>query len=470
MKRVLLDVLPEETVMAITNDGVLSDFEIERSGEASLVGRIYKGTVKNVVPVIKGMFVDIGQDKNAFLRFSDWPDGRSMPTEGMSVIVQVEKDATETKGPLLTGKISIPGRCCVLLTDTSYIGVSKKIKSDETRARLKKMGSELCPEGLGLIIRTLAEGTPEEDVKREITHLVNAWQIIEKRARIEKAPVRLYQESDLVVRCLREYVTPDVDAIVVDDQATMNRILALAEAEHIIDRDRIIYYDGSVPIMEKFGASEEIAKLFEREVPLPSGGSLVIDYTEALTAIDVNTGSFHSRGIPHSEAAYLTNREAVPEIARQIRLRGIGGIIMIDFIDMDKEKQRFEIVDRLKKAVRSDRVRTVVCGMTSLGLVEMTRKRTSYRLEHSYYTNCRTCHGSGVVLSTGEILTRIHRELKNRSRARGLSSDITILCNPEIEEALNDPHEQAYLRKYFRKNIKPEGKETMERSVFSLLG
>lgn len=469
MKQILLDCLPEEIMMAVITDGILTDFEIERVEESSLVGRVYKGIVKNVSPTLKGIFLDIGIAKNAFLRMENWPSIKKKPTIGESILVQVLKDATSTKGPLVSGVLNIPGRCAVLLENTGYIGVSKKISNENTRKQLKDIGYSLCPDGLGLIIRTVAAETAIDKVKEEISHLINTWNIIKRRAEIEKAPALLYRSSDIVVRCLREYITNKNDFIIADDQKIVKRLQHIAESEESLIKENIQYYDGITPIMQRYQVWEDIQFLYKREVQLPSGGSIVIDYTEALTAIDVNSGSFHAYGIPHEDAAYLTNREAVLEIAKQIRCRGIGGIILIDFIDMQKEQNKEKIVEQLKSAVKKDKIKTVVCGMTSLGLVEMTRKRSTYRLEQLAYSSCPLCEGHGRIASTQSIITTIHRNLKRIKKNYKRDEKIIIQCHPSIAESLESEKEQYYLKSLMHKDIHIEKKESLKREVFSVL-
>ena len=346
------------------------------------------------------------------------------------------KDSTDTKGPLVSGEVSLPGRYAVLVADTDYIGVSRKIEEEAERMRLKQLGEACCPEGCGLIIRTAAREGNEEAVKREFMHLASTWKIIERRLRIEKAPVLLYRGSDLVVRCLRDYADRETE-IIVDDAETEKRLLSVNQSEQVVKSENIHLYEGAVPIMKRYGAADPIQQLFERQVNLPSGGSIVIDYTEALTSDKMSIPDlFHAKGMPHGEVAYLINKEAVPEIARQIRIRGIGGIIMIDFIDMDHDWQKENIVKRLREAVSSDKVKTVVCGMTSLGLVEMTRKRTAYRLEHVYYDTCPCCKGSGLSVSAESVVIRIHRELKMRRKMGNFQSSLRIECHPAVARRL----------------------------------
>ncbi len=468
MKRFLLSVMPEEARLAVEEDGILTDYLAERTDREDLVGRIYKGVVKNAVPAVKGYFVDLGIGRNAFLRRDDClTEGGRLPTEGSSVLVQVVKDSTSTKGPLVTGKISIPGRYSVLLTDSTYIGISRKIRSEEKRNMLRQAAKKHCPEGLGLIVRTAADNAPEEDAVLDIRRLADLWSVIQKRARIEKGPVLLYRRSELAIRTVQEYLSDDVDEIITDNEETARRLSNLMADEHRPGAERIRYRKG--PIFRQYQLEEQIEQLFQREVPLPLGGSLVIDYTEALTAIDVNSGSFHRKGISHGEAAFLINREAAVEAARQIRMRGVGGMILIDFIDMDREDQKEEILSLLRRETARDRVKTVVLGMTALGLVEMTRKRTAHRLFQNYYEPCRVCRGSGYVLSASSVVLRIHHRLEEERSRGGMPYPILIECQPDVADILETKEEQWYLKSTMLRPVRIARRPDFRRETFTIL-
>lgn len=467
MKQILLSSSPEETQLAVMEDGKLTDFAMERAGRDNLVGRIYKGVVRNVTPDLKGIFVDIGVGQNAFLRVQDLP-GKEVPTEGKSLLVQVVRDSTATKGPAVTGKISFSGRYAVALTDTDYIGVSKKIRSEEKRALLRKEGKALSPEGMGLIIRTAAEKAGLEEVRADIRRLKGRWETLMKRSRMEKAPALLYREGDLVVRCFRDYVTDDTDEVIVDSAGVQDRLHDMAGEEGGGKEDIIFLHTDTVPLMKAYHAAEQIHLLFEREVPLPGGGSLIFDYAEALTAIDVNSGSFRGRGMSHNDMACLVNREACGEIARQIRMRGIGGMILIDFIDMAREEDKEAIVKTLREAVQKDRVKTVVCGMTSLGLVEMTRKRTAHRLWQSCYDTCPVCHGTGRILSAESVAIAIKNDLTEKARAHLLREDILIECHKDVAAILRKEEAEERLSSRFNRAIHIEEGNHPDRAVYTI--
>lgn len=468
MKRLLLSVCDEESRLAVEENGVLTDYLAERADREDLMGRVYKGVVKNVVPAVKGFFVDLGVGRNAFLRHDGLSRNRQRnPTEGSTVIVQVIRDSVSTKGPLVTEQVSLPGRYTVLIADSAYIGISKKIQSEEKREVLRQVAKRYCPEGLGLIIRTAAADAPEEDIVQDIQRLVSSWRIISRRAGIEKAPALLYRGSELIIRTVRDFLTDDTDAVITDNGEIRSRLVRVMEEENFPGTDRVIYEAGN--IFKAYHVEEQVRQLFQREVPLSSGGSLIIDYTEALTAIDVNSGAFHQKGISHSEIAFLVNQEAAVEIARQIRMRGIGGMILIDFIDMDTDKQKAAVLAVLRRETRKDRVKTVVVGMTALGLVEMTRKRTTHQLFQNYYEPCGSCGGMGYVLSDSSIVLQIHHALAEEKAKGGPPRPLVIECHPDIANILERQDEQWYLKSTMLRPIRVEGRPDFHREVFSIL-
>ena len=466
MKQILLHVKPDEKVLALLDEGILSDISVEKTEETDIVGRVYKGVIRNVVPSINGMFIDIGVGRNAFLRTKDILT-KEPHTEGAAVLVQVEKDSTETKGPLVTEKISFAGKYAVVLMNTEYIGISKKIRKEETRDALRKVARQICPSSMGAVVRTAAENANSTAFEKDMQGLARIGDIVNRRFKIEKAPALLYRDGDLAVKTLRDYLTTDVETIWVDDKETYNRLVQIAEGEALCDATKISYYEGKTPLFIAFHVEEQIQALFEREVPLSSGGSLVIDYTEALTAIDVNSGSFKGN-MPHSELAYLINVDAAKEIARQIRLRGIGGIIMIDFIDMDKKAQQEKLVRLLKEEVRKDRVKTVVCGMTSLGLVEMTRKRTVHRLWQNYYDTCPFCHGTGKIQSAEMVAISILEDLERRQTQAPFRTDLRIRCETEVAKVLSQPERKVKLQQLVYHEVEIEAVKSMTRESYSI--
>lgn len=469
MKQLLLHAGVSKMTLALLDNDVLSDLAVEYAGEEDIVGRVYRGVIKNVVPSLNGMFIDIGIGRNAFLRAKDISSNEPH-TEGRAVLVQVEKDSTETKGPLVTEKISFAGEYAVALTDTEYIGISKKIQDESKRRSLRNYARDIYPAGIGLIVRTAAENAKEEDFKKDITTLVNNMTTVKRRFKLGKEPALLYRDGDLLVRSIRDYMMgQDIESFIVDDKDAYDRLCQLAEGMDPGLADKILLYKERENLLRHFCVEEQISQLFSRVVPLSNGGSLVIDYTEALTVIDVNSGSFRGNKIPHEELAFLINKAAAYEIARQIRLRGIGGIIMIDFIDMKKKKEQYELLDILRAAVRSDRVKTVVCGMTSLGLVEITRKRTKHRIWEYYFDSCPVCHGTGRILSAKSVADNIMEELKNRRSSGPLKNDLEIRCNTEVAHILKQTESELLLKNIVGRSVVVTGEPSFAREVYTLL-
>lgn len=293
MNRVILSASTDETILAVTRQHKLVDLEIEQQINTEIVGCIYKGIVKNIVPAVDGIFVDIGIGKNAFLRRKDLLNEKRFPTEGSPILAQVIKSDTDMKGALITEKISMLGKYAVTLSGTGYIGVSKKIRSESVRERLKETGKEICAEHMGLIIRTAAENADMDEFRKDIIRLKENWDIIQKRFRMEKSPTLLYRESDIIVKALRDYVNKRTEILITDNRKIYERICKLNESEHTIEPDKISLYKERMPLLKKEKIEEQIHLLFERRVELPSGGSLIIEDTEALTVIDVNSGAFN---------------------------------------------------------------------------------------------------------------------------------------------------------------------------------
>ena len=467
MRQILLHVEPDEKIFAALDDGILNDLEIERNNNLDIVGRVYKGIVRNSVPSINGYFIDIGIGRNAFLRKRDLPADTNI-TEGSTVLVQVEKDSTETKSPLVTGKIGIQGKYFVMLVNSSYVGVSKKIVDTKRRSSLRSWVKSVRPDGKGIIIRTAAANVEEDVLKEEIEYLDHIFDIISKRSKVERGPVLLYRGSDLIVKGIRDYMNDDVESFFIDDEESFDRASELEKKKPNSLEDRH-YYHGPELLLEKFHVEEQIEQLFDRKVELKSGAYFVIDYTEALTVIDVNSGSFKGNGIPHSESAFLINKEAAVEIARQIKLREIGGIILVDFIDMNKKSQKDELLDTLKRAFQKDHNKAVVCGITSLGLVEITRKRTNQRLWQNYFDACPVCHGTGIVLSPESIARSIYHDLQKRKSGTGIKTGITIVCNKEVADFISIKDNITNFETLVNKPVKLEADDSLKWGVYSIL-
>ncbi len=405
--------------MAILEDGALRELEVERPGHSHLVGNIYKGRVQNVLPGMQAAFVDIGGRKNAFLYIGDGHSadvaggagGGERVHIGQSLLVQVVKDAAGSKGPRVTTHLTLPGRNVVLMPTASYVGLSRRIEDEGERTRLRELAESLCPPGMGLIVRTAAGGQDAEAIKADVRYLTRLWSTIEARLHLLAAPALLYRDAELAIRLVRDSMTGDVDEMLVDDAVTYQRIQELLQFSYPALSRRVRLYDGATPLFRAYHVEEAVAGLAERVVHLPSGGFLVIDHTEALTVIDVNTGKFVGEE-NLADTVYRMNMEAAGEILRQLRLRDIGGIIVVDFIDMETAEQKERLLEYLRAAARRDSSKTNVVGITALGLVEITRKKSRQNFEGIVYRDCPACGGKGRVESPETVAVRICRHIR----------------------------------------------------------
>jgi len=482
---------PEECRIAIVEDGVLEELYIERTGQDSYVGNIYKGVVVNLEPSIQAAFVDFGVGRNGFLHISDVepqyfrqggyePD--KLPASGVpqrnsrrggsdsagstgqtgrtrtqrpgarprfkppiqdilrrgdEVLVQVIKEGIGTKGPTLSTYISIPGRYLVLMPPLGRIGVSRKIEDEAVRRRLRDIMLELNPpRGLGFIVRTAGADRTKRELSRDLAYLLRLWKVIVRRVKKLPAPVAIYEESDMIIRTIRDIFTADVDAIYVDEPHAYERareFLQLVMPRYV---NRLHLYEGKEPLFHKYGLEEEIARIHRRTVPLKGGGSIVIDQTEALVAIDVNSGSFRADDSAE-ETAYRMNLLAAREIARQIRLRDLGGVIVNDFIDMRREKHRRDVERALREAVKRDRARTKILRTSPFGLIEMTRQRVRPSLKRSVFVECPLCSGTGMVKSPESMAIDVVRLLMLASQRQEITQ-VDVSVAEEVAHYLNN--------------------------------
>ena len=414
MKTIIGNIMPEETRIAILEEGMLRDFSVERNDENHIVNHIYRGTIQNILPAMQAAFVNIGRRKNAFLFLGDLFPRTATKEQiqqtrisvGQSVLVQVVKEEQGSKGPKVTANISLAGRYAVLMPTVDYIGVSKKIRDEKERDRLRAIASQLKPEGMGIIIRTVARDIAEKDLTADITYLLHTWQSVLRRYELARKPKLLYREADLVMRTIRDYCTDDVKKIIVDDKEAYDRICQVLPDDGW--RQRVSLYQGDEPVFELYHLEEQLRCLMAREVPLPSGGNLIFDRTEALTVIDVNS-SRYTGSSTLQDTIFHVNKEAAVEIARQLRLRDIGGIIIIDFIDMAQSNRRKEILDILERETAQDCTKTHVMGMTALNLVEITRKKSRQGLHQVQFSPCNVCGGSGYLYSPETVAIQIIR-------------------------------------------------------------
>jgi ribonuclease E len=406
-KQMLVRSMPHQTQIVVLEGPVLVEHYVARSDRRSLVGNVYLGKVRNVLPGMEAAFIDFGGGKNGVLyagdvNYGDYElNGKSKRIEsalqpGDSVLVQVVKDAMGHKGARLTNQISLAGRYLVLAPDAQVRGISRRLQDDERR-RLRELVAEFRPEGMGVIVRTAAEGATPEDIKSDIDRLSEIWTGIEKDMKSATAPALIYQEPPLVIRVIREHFTRDFKRLIVDKRDTHDQILAYLGGTGSDLIEKVQLYGDELPLFERFHVEDQLRKALDRKVWLPSGGHIVIDRTEALTVIDVNTGRY----VGHSnleDTVLQNNLESAEEIARQLRLRDIGGIIVIDFIDMEIQKNQDAVLLRMREHLAKDKMRTQVFDVSNLGLVEMTRKNVSAGLLESFSETCPHCSGRGVLL------------------------------------------------------------------------
>jgi len=465
----LVNVTPREARVARVENGLAEDIYIERERERGLRGNIYKGRVQRVLPGIQAAFVDIGLAKAGFLYAGDIavpaedinglvetsnseteshddeqeqapPSRRNVPPiadllrEGQEIVVQVSKDPIAQKGPRLTSAISLAGRYLVYLPNIQHVGIARRIESLEERERLLEIGQALAPEHGGLIMRTVAEDRHLFDFQQDLDFLTRLWSDIDQRLQKAGSASLVHMELNLYLRVMRDYVDDEVEKIHVDSRDAYQRMKAFANQFMPEVAKRLYYYPGQRPLFDVYGVERELERALLRQVKLKSGGSIVIDQTEALTAIDVNSGSFvSSRNL--EETSLKTNLEAVYELVHQLRIRNIGGVIVVDFIDMQEEENRQRLLQVLKEALSKDKSKTHVVQLSQLGLVEMTRKRTRDSLGRVLLRNCPHCEGIGHIKSLTTICYQVFRELVAEARAYPCNT-LTIIAHPDLIDLL----------------------------------
>ena len=452
---IYINVTPREVRAALLENGVLQELFIERARRRGLISNIYRGQVKRVLPGMQAAFVDIGLERTAFLHASDIfrrpaeaedadevaqrrdADIRDLVADGQDLLVQVLKDPLGTKGARLTTFVTIPSRYLVYMPRGSGIGVSARIEEEAERTRLREALESVCGDVPGgFIVRTAAEGAGWDALRADMIFLRKLWEAIKEQSD-RVAPGRLVHEDlPLALRVLRDLLGPDIERVRVDDEATCERMRRFAAMFVPELANKIDFYEGERPIFELYGIEDEITRALERKVQLKSGGYLVIDQTEAMTTVDVNTGAF----VGHrnlEETIFKTNLEAAQAIARQIRLRNLGGIIIVDFIDMEEPEHRHQVLQALERALENDHARNQINEVSSLGLVEMTRKRTRESLEHVLCRACPTCEGRGSVKTPETVCYEIFREILRQARQFEFQ-ELLVLAHPEVLEMIVD--------------------------------
>ena len=475
-REILVSAAKDETRVALVEDGAVVEFYVERPSSQKIAGSIFLGKTTNVLPGMQAAFIDIGEEKNAFLYVDDAilppnledadegiPELRSrrkktiteLVKPGQDVMVQVVKEAIGTKGARVTRHVTFPGRYMVLMPTVSYVGVSRRIVDDEERKRLRQIARDLKPKDMGIIIRTVAEKKTKEELERDLLFLLKVWEKVQKKSQSSKSPCLIHSDLGLTFRVVRDELNQETTRMLVDDVNTYSRILDLLETVSPEMKDRVIYYrDREYPLFQLYGVDAAVEKALGRQVWMKSGGYLVIDKTEALTVIDVNTGRYvGNKNL--ADTVFKINMEACEEIARQLRIRDIGGIIVVDFIDMDIPEHRQRLLAEMEKQLRHDHTKTVVVGLTGLGLVEMTRKKVRQSIDAVMMRMCPYCGGKGVVLSEETVAGRVRREIRRLLR-NSQSEAILVEVHPGVASYLIGPGGA---------NLKELEKET-NRSIF----
>ena len=490
---IIINTTLQEARVALMEEGVLAELYIERTKDRGIMGNIYKGKVVKVLPGMQAAFVDIGLEKAAFLyvsdvygRVEDYEDmgfaRDEMPlylnsssqiedllSEGQEVLVQVSKEPLGTKGTRITSHITLPGRYLVYMPTVDHVGVSRRIKDEKERKRLREIVFGMKPPTGGFIVRTASEGAEPEEIRIDMDFLIRLWSNLQKKKESAAVPSLVHSDLTVVLRVIRDILSPQVNRIVVDSKEEHENILSFINTYMPKQKFDIILYEGEEPIFDSYGIEVEIDKLLGRKVWLKSGGYIVIDMTEALVAIDVNTGRYvGKRNL--ADTILKTNLEAAKEIAYQLRLRNIGGIIIIDFIDMEREGDREKVYQALEEAIRKDRQKMNIFKISELGLVEMTRKRTRENIARFLSEPCPYCEGSGLVKSKTTVCYNIFQEIERTSSELGGHS-ILVEVNPEVADLLYEEERTGVeeLERKLRKKIVIKGKAGFHQEQFNII-
>jgi ribonuclease G len=479
-EEILINVTPVETRVALVENGMLQEAYIERASRKGIVGNIYKGKVVRVLPGMEAAFVDIGLEKAAFIHASDVvsnqpratdsgdgpktvPDIRTLLREGQSLVVQVTKDPIGTKGARLTTQLSIPSRYLVFMPDVSHVGISQRIEDETERNRLKAIveeGAAAHPDVQGgYIIRTAAEAASAEELVADMNYLHHLSQSIHERIEKVQAPAAVYKDLPLFIRTIRDLIRPQTEKVRIDSRESHQRVMEFVEEFVTEFADKVEYYPGERPIFDLYSVEDEIQKALSRKVQLKSGGYVIIDQTEAMTTIDINTGAF----VGHrnlEETIFKTNLEAARAISRQLRLRNLGGIIIIDFIDMEDAEHKRQVHRMLEKMLERDHAKTKITGVSELGLVEMTRKRTTESLGQVLCEPCPICDGRGFLKTSETVCFEIFREILRVNRAYDAESYLVMASQSVVDRLLDEESDnvadlETFIEKTVRFQVEP---------------
>jgi len=463
-KEILANCNPDETRIAVLEDGHLAEFLLERPalGMAKLVGNIYKGRVENVLPGISSAFVNTGFEKNAYLYVTDVVSDskdrhiEKMLQRGSSIMVQVAKEAIGTKGMKVTMDISLPGRYLILMPKSEHIGVSKNIESRQERERLRKIVEELNPPG-GVIVRTEAEAAEDRELRHEMRYLMRLWENIQRKYDSAPNGSLIHRELGLTFQIARDLLTEESQIFLIDNKEEYKDVRGFVEMLAPELAERVQLYTGRTPIFEAFGVEKDLSKVRQQRIDLPSGGYIIIQEAESLCAIDVNTGKFIGNK-SQEETVTATNLEAAAEVAKQLRIRNIGGIVVIDFIDMRRRRNQHKVVEALQLATKIDRAKIKILPITRLGLVEMTRERRRESLLSLLTDACKECQASGRVLSPESLYLKIQKEVQDLTQGRN-EGHLKVTATPEVAAFLKEQKER--LERFVRRSVDIEADATL---------
>ena len=489
----IINATPHETRVALLEDKVLAEIYVERTKDRGIVGNIYKGKVVKVLPGMQAAFVDVGLEKAAFLyvsdvygRVEDYEEigfqGEEIPTmvnptlpieellsEGQEILVQVSKEPLGTKGTRITSHISLPGRYLVFMPTVDHVGISRRIKDEKERRRLRETVLGMKPPASGFIVRTASEGAAPEEIRNDMDFLLRLWANVQKKRENSSAPSLIHSDLTMVLRVIRDILSSQVNRIIIDSKEEYDNIISFITSYMPKEKYEITLYEKKEPIFDAYGIEMEIDKILGRKVWLKSGGYIVIDMSEALVAIDVNTGRYvGKRNL--DDTILKTNLEAAKEIAYQLRLRNIGGIIIIDFIDMEREGDREKVYQALEEAIKKDRQKTNIFKISELGLVEMTRKRTRENMTRTLGETCPYCEGSGLIKSKTTVCYDIFRQIERSASELG-GHNIVVEVNPEIAGLLYEEERGGIeeLERKLKKKIAVRGKAGFHQEQYNII-
>jgi len=494
-EEILINVTPRETRVGVVENGMLQEVHVERASKRGYVGNIYKGRVQRVMPGMQAVFVEIGLERAAFLHASDivrpapppsadgteptgnghTPSISELVHEGQEIVVQVVKDPISTKGARLSAHLSIPSRYLVLLPYARTLGISTRIEEEPERQRLKDVLTPLIGDDtpgsgrLGYIVRTNAEGQSSESLAFDVTYLSKVWRVVQENIVKAKVGERVYEELSLPLRSLRDMLNDDIEKVRIDSHATFEKVVKFVHKFMPHLDDRIEHYNGERPIFDLYGVEDEMQRALKKEVPLKSGGYLIVDQTEAMTTIDVNTGAYlGTRNL--EETVYRTNLEAAQAASRQLRLRNLGGIIIIDFIDMIDEEHKRQVLRMLNKGLARDHAKTTVYPMSALGLVEMTRKRTTESLARQLCEPCATCNGRGQLKTAETVTYEIFREITRAVRQFN-AEKLLVMASPSVVTRILEEETSAVaeLEEFISKSIRFQAEEHYSQEHFDVV-